>query len=188
VSMSASFRTADRALLETSVPAALSGIKLTWLNTVVGNPLFSTRARVRLMRLTGIRVGSCGGVWPHVRFVGGQNVTFGEGVFVNSGVTFDARAHIDLGANVAIGPGAQFITSTHSLGSAKHRAGYGTPLFAPIVVGEGSWIGAGAIVLGGVTIGPGCVIGAGAVVTRDCAPNGLYVGVPAHRQRDLPDN
>ena len=186
--MTAGFQTAERALLETSVPAVLSGLKLTWLNTVVGNPLISTRARVRLMRLTGITVGVRGGVWPHVRFVGGQNVTFGEGVFVNSGVTFDARAHIDLGANVAVGPGARFITSTHSLGSAKHRAGDGTLLFAPIVVEDGSWIGAGAIVLGGVRIGHGCVIGAGAVVTRDCAPNGLYVGVPAHRQRDLPDD
>jgi maltose O-acetyltransferase len=61
-------------------------------------------------------------------------------------------------------------------------------LFAPIAVEEGAWIGGGVIVLGGVRIGRGCVIGAGAVVTRDCEPNGLYVGVPARRQRDLPED
>jgi maltose O-acetyltransferase len=109
-------------------------------------------------------------------------------VFVNSGVVFDARAHIDLGQNVAVGPGAQFITSTHSLGPARHRSGCGSPLFAPIAVEEGVWIGVGVIVLGGVRIGRGCVIGAGAVVTRDCEPNGLYVGVPARRHRELPED
>ena len=30
-----------------------------------------------------------------------------------------------------------------------------------------------------------CVIAAGAVVTRDCAPHGLYRGIPARRVRDL---
>jgi maltose O-acetyltransferase len=29
------------------------------------------------------------------------------------------------------------------------------------------------------------VIAAGAVVTEDCAPDGLYAGVPARRIRDL---
>jgi maltose O-acetyltransferase len=37
-----------------------------------------------------------------------------------------------------------------------------------------------------VTVGDGCVIAAGAVVAKDCEPNGLYVGVPARRARDLP--
>ncbi|WP_249354641.1 DapH/DapD/GlmU-related protein [Rhodococcus sp. USK13] len=53
------------------------------------------------------------------------------------------------------------------------------------MVGDGCWIGAGAIILPGVTVGEGCVVGAGAVVTRDCSPNGLYVGSPARRVRDL---
>jgi maltose O-acetyltransferase len=167
----------------------MGGLKLAWLNRVVAHPVFSTRVRVRLMRLSGIEVGLRGvGVWSDVRFLGGHNVSFGDGVFVNSGVVFDARAHIELGANVAVGPGVQFITSSHALGSSRYRAGHGTPVFAPIVVEEGSWIGAGAIVLGGVRIGHGCVIGAGAVVTRDCEPNGLYTGIPAHRQRDLPED
>lgn len=55
----------------------------------------------------------------------------------------------------------------------------------PITVGKGCWIGANAIILPGVTIGDGCIIGAGAVVNKDCAPNGLYVGVPTKRVRDL---
>jgi maltose O-acetyltransferase len=54
-----------------------------------------------------------------------------------------------------------------------------------VSVGNGSWLGTGVTVLPGVTIGEGCVIAAGAVVTADCAPDGLYAGVPARRIRDL---
>ena len=48
-----------------------------------------------------------------------------------------------------------------------------------IVVEDGAWIGAGAILLDGVRVGEGAVVGAGAVVTGDVPPHTLAVGVPA---------
>ncbi|WP_308493924.1 acyltransferase [Microbacterium terrisoli] len=74
-----------------------------------------------------------------------------------------------------------FVTATHVVGDATRRAAAATS--APIVVGDGVWIGARAIILPGVSIGDGCVIAAGAVVARDCEPHGLYGGVPAMRIR-----
>ena len=55
-------------------------------------------------------------------------------------------------------------------------------------IGDGAWIGAGAIVLDGVTVGEGAVVGAGAVVTRDVPPFAVAVGVPTRvvRQREPP--
>jgi phosphonate metabolism protein (transferase hexapeptide repeat family) len=46
-------------------------------------------------------------------------------------------------------------------------------------VGHDTWIGHGAIVMPNVTIGNGSVIGAGAVVTRDVPPYSVAVGSPA---------
>ena len=49
----------------------------------------------------------------------------------------------------------------------------------PIIIGDKSWIGTGAIVLSGVTIGEGAVVAAGAVVTKDIPANAIAAGNPA---------
>nr|WP_254900684.1 DapH/DapD/GlmU-related protein [Rhodococcus sp. 1168] len=76
-----------------------------------------------------------------------------------------------------------FITGTHEIGPRSRRAG--KSVAAPIVVEDGCWIGAGAILMPGVVVGSGCVIGAGSLVTSDCRPGFLYVGSPAVAKRDL---
>lgn len=54
-----------------------------------------------------------------------------------------------------------------------------------IKIQDNVWIGMGVIVLPGVTIGEGSVIGAGAVVTKDIPPNTLAVGSPAKPIRKI---
>lgn len=61
----------------------------------------------------------------------------------------------------------------------------GPRMVQPVRVGEGTWLGTGAIVLAGVTIGRYCVVGAGAVVTKDIPDYTLAVGVPARPVRTL---
>jgi acetyltransferase-like isoleucine patch superfamily enzyme len=50
---------------------------------------------------------------------------------------------------------------------------------APVTIGEGAWIGIGAIVLKGVTIGAGARVAAGAVVTHDVRAGVGVAGNPA---------
>jgi len=52
---------------------------------------------------------------------------------------------------------------------------------APIEIGAGAYVGAGAIVLPGVSIGAGARVGAGAVVTKDVPDGETWVGVPAQK-------
>ncbi|HXS48042.1 MAG TPA: acyltransferase [Solirubrobacterales bacterium] len=96
---------------------------------------------------------------------------------------FDNSGSIEIGERVMVGMEVMFATSTHVLGSSEQRALEVTS--APIVVGDGCWIGSRATVLSGVTIGEGCVVGAGSLVREDCEPNSLYAGVPARRIKAL---
>lgn len=54
-----------------------------------------------------------------------------------------------------------------------------------VKVGEGSWIGAGAVVIQGIRIGKWSIVGAGAVVTRDVPDYTEVVGVPARPVKSL---
>lgn len=54
---------------------------------------------------------------------------------------------------------------------------------APIVLGRGCYIGAGAILLAGTEIGELAVVGAGAVVTRSVPASTIAAGIPARAVR-----
>jgi len=51
-----------------------------------------------------------------------------------------------------------------------------------IRVGEGAWLGNGALVM--ADVGEGCVVGAGSVVTKPCDPFWVYAGNPARPVKD----
>jgi acetyltransferase-like isoleucine patch superfamily enzyme len=48
-----------------------------------------------------------------------------------------------------------------------------------IVIGDGTWIGAGATILDGVTVGKNCIVAAGAVVTKSFDDFSIIAGNPA---------
>ncbi len=152
------------------------------MNSVLASRLVPRRHRARLLRRTGLEVGDA--LISADVFVGSPRVTIGDRTFVNEQVLLDALAPITLGDDVSLAHRVAILTSTHEPGPATARAGELTA--APVTVEDGCWLGAGATVLPGVTIGRGCVVAAGAVVAEDCAPHGLYAGVPARRRRDLP--
>ena len=151
-------------------------------NAIIKSYLFPTSARKTALRLLGVRAGRGSGIRAGVTITG-PNLTLGDEVFVNFGVVLNTSAGIVLEDGVALGLDVMLTTIDHEFGPPSRRAG--EPVRMPIRVGAGTWIGSRALVLPGVTIGSGCIIGAGSVVNRDCEPNGLYVGVPARRVREL---
>ncbi len=143
-------------------------------------------------------------VGRHVRFVGkasrftiGDNVSFYGNTYLNANgqrgaITIGSGTHIDqfcvlqgqgglsIGDDCAISSGV-LIYSQSNADELKD----GTPvskqptIYAPVVIGDRCWIGAGACILPGVRVGNNAIIGAGAVVLSDVQESTTVVGVPA---------
>lgn len=154
------------------------------INGLISSPLVPESQRWRALRATGLTVSPC--TIAGRSFFGGADITIGIGTFINHGAFFDSSATITIGSHVYVGPEVMVITGSHKIAGPQNRAGNNYVL--PVHIGDGSWIGARALILPDVTIGSGCVIAAGAVVTADCAADSLYVGVPARRMHGLDDN
>jgi acetyltransferase-like isoleucine patch superfamily enzyme len=78
-----------------------------------------------------------------------------------------------------------FIADTYHGYSDPDRPVLTQPMAEPrrVVVGHGSFLGIGAIILQGVVVGAQAYVAAGAVVTRDVAPRTLVAGNPARAVR-----
>ncbi len=138
--------------------------------------------RALLGELTGRAIDPSVRVLPPFHTDGGRNLRLGRNVFINHGCTAMDFGGIDIGDDVMLGPNVQLISSGHPLDPATRRRSITT---APIRVGRGAWIAAGATVLQGVTVGDDAVVAAGAVVTRDVPARTLVAGVPARVIRAL---
>lgn len=107
----------------------------------------------------------------------------GENSWVGRNFSFEGNGSVEIGANCDLGPSITCITGSHKIGNMNRRAGEGYN--SNISIGNGVWIGAKTTLLPGVSVADGCVIGADSNVTKNTTKNGIYVGNPAMRIRDL---
>lgn len=110
-----------------------------------------------------------------------SRVVLGHGVIIGPRCTIGAASQVTLGDHVHLSKGVHIETAGLDFSAPlpyPHR-------HKPIAIGEGVWIGADAIILGGVTIGAGSIVGAGVVVSKDVPPRSIVTGQPARiRDRD----
>ena len=89
------------------------------------------------------------------------------------------QGNITLGDYVRIAPRVNICAFNHGISDLLIPIDKQPSTFQGIIVGNDTWIGAGATILDGVNIGSHCVIGAGAVVTKDIPDYMIVGGNPA---------
>lgn len=150
-------------------PAARSNAEVFWLYPGV-HAVWAHRVAHRMWRHRGLRF---------LARALSQFSRFLTGVEIHPGATIGRRLFIDHGMGVVIGETAELgddVMLYHgvTLGGRSSAREKRHP-----TLGDHVTVGAGASILGPVVIGEGSVVGAQAVVTRDAPPRSLLVGVPA---------
>ena len=103
----------------------------------------------------------------------GAKIRIGREGFLN-GCHLSAKASLEIGNRVWIGPGSRlFDADQHDL-DAEHPE-----RIEPVRIGDHCWIASDVTVLRGVEIGEQSVVGARSVVTHSLAPHTLALGTPA---------
>jgi acetyltransferase-like isoleucine patch superfamily enzyme len=107
-----------------------------------------------------------------------ENVKIGANLAINHEVFIIGLAGITIGDDVVLSARAMLIDVSLSP-DGFDRTETRTYANRPIVIEDGVWIGAGAIILPGVTIGRRSIVAAGSVVTKDVPPLTIVGGNPA---------
>lgn len=111
----------------------------------------------------------------------GGSLTIGEGTTIQPRCQFSAyKGFVLIGKDVQIAPSCAFYPYDHSTAPGRPIKNQPLTTRGGITIGDGVWIGYGAVILDGVKIGNGVVIGAGSVVKSDIPDGAIAVGVPAH--------
>lgn len=137
-------------------------------------------------RLASCFLGSCAGrleVGRNVTFYNPSAITLGSDVYVAQGCWFMAGAPIVVESEVLFGPYCVIVSSEHSRQGRSFR--FGASQRAPIRIGQGAWLAAHVVVTAGTAVGEGSIVGAGAVVTRDLPADTVAAGQPARPLRSL---
>ena len=155
-------------------------------NSFQASALIPSRLRSFILRSLGCDIHPDAKIACDV-FVGSSNIRMRSGSFVNTGAFLDGSALVDIGEGARIGPYVRILTGSHTYASNEMRRGPGSiDTNKAVTIERGCWVGMASLIMPGVTVARGCVIGAGSVVTSSTEPNGLYLGSPARRVKDLP--
>jgi acetyltransferase-like isoleucine patch superfamily enzyme len=108
----------------------------------------------------------------------GSRLSLGEFCSVGR-IYVQAFDNVTIGNCVVVNDGVTLISGSHDPDSADYRL-----VTKPIKIGDYAWIAMNATVLQGVTIGYGAIVGAGSVVTKDVEDYEIVAGNPARKIRE----
>jgi putative colanic acid biosynthesis acetyltransferase WcaF len=134
----------------------------------------SSWIRHKVLSLFGAKIGCGVIIKPGVRVKYPWHLEVGDYSWIGEDVWIDNLALVQIGRNVCISQGAYLCTGNHN---------WSDPAFglivSSIVIQDGAWVGAKAVICPGIEIGPGAVASAGSVVTQHLESHTIYAGNPA---------
>lgn len=142
---------------------------------LVRNPLIPFSAfRKWVLILFGAEIGIEARIRPGVQIKFPWKLKMGDHVWLGENCWIDNLTDVTIGSHSCISQGAMLCTGNHNYTS----SGFDLVL-KTIIIEDGVWIGARAIVAPGVTAFSHSMLTAGSVATKDLQAYGIYQGNPA---------
>jgi putative colanic acid biosynthesis acetyltransferase WcaF len=134
----------------------------------------SRSVKVFFLRLFGAKVGEGVNIKAGVNIKYPWNLTVGDYSWLGEGVWIDSLARVSIGNNVVISQGAMLLTGNHDYTKSTFDL-----MVKEIVVEDGVWIGAQAVVCPGVICRSHSILSVGSVATKELGAYTIYQGNPA---------
>jgi len=106
------------------------------------------------------------------------NISLGN-CTIGANCILDGRGRITVEDDVVFGSGVHVWTMQHSINDPYFRTL--DENIRPVVIQRHAWIASDSMIQPGINMGEGVVLASRAVAVKDCAPFGVYAGVPAVR-------
>lgn len=126
-------------------------------------------------------------IYPPFKIGFKHKFSLGNHCRINPGVFINASGSVEIGDGTIFGPEVIIYSTNHNYKTAECLPFSRTDIYAKVTIGANCWIGTRVIILPGVSIGEGSIVGAGAVVSKSCPPGSILVGNPAKvvKTRDM---
>ena len=110
----------------------------------------------------------------------GWALRFGDNCSIGRNSFFVSRVGIDVGDDVTMAPNVYVTDHNHRYDDPTLPIKQQWMTEAPVTIGSGCWLGAGAVILPGAQLGRNVVVAAGSVVRAGVVPDhSVVAGVPA---------
>lgn len=119
------------------------------------------------------------GMMPGQEMMTDPVVIIGDRCLIGRGSAIVGHYRIDIGDDVFTGMNVYITDQNHGYEDIEAPIGIQDPEDDPVVIGSGSWIGSGAVVLPGARLGKNCVVAANSVVRGEFPSYSVVAGVPA---------
>ena len=119
--------------------------------------------------------------YSNLRANHGGYLKIGNNIVVNSNACIDAsrEGRLIIGNDVLIAQNVVIRASDHAIDRTDIPISQQGHSRGEIIIGDGAWICANAVITKDVKIGEHSIVAAGAVVTKDVPPYSIAAGVPA---------
>jgi acetyltransferase-like isoleucine patch superfamily enzyme len=129
--------------------------------------------------LVGPYVSLSAGMVPGQEMVTYPVVRIGDRTMIGRGSHIVGHFSIDIGSDVQTGPYVYITDQNHGYENPDEVVHVQWPNDVPVIVGDGSWLGTGVVILPGTELGRNTVVAAGAVVRGTFPDHCVLAGVPA---------